>query len=127
MQHSQLIYVKQVEGKGRGVFARDAIAKGALIEQVPLLLVPLRMVTGGLENPDLSRFFFMQDDPDTLAVCLGYGSLYNHSYTPNARYDDGRGATMLFTALCDIARDEEICINYNGEPGDTRPMTFRVV
>ena len=37
MQHSDLIYVKRIKGKGRGVFARKAIMLGAVIERVPVL------------------------------------------------------------------------------------------
>jgi SET domain-containing protein len=120
------IYVKRVKGKGRGVFARRRINRGTLIEKVPCLLVPIRHVVGGLKNPDVMRFFFVRDRK-RFAVCLGYGSLYNHSYKPNARYDDGPGATMVFTAIRNISPHEEICINYNGDPSDRTPMGFRVV
>jgi SET domain-containing protein len=125
LEHSTQVYVKRVKGKGRGVFARRPIARGSLIEKVPLLLVPIKDVVGGLDNPNLVMFFFLKDRKH-VAVCLGYGSLYNHSYRPNARYDEGPGATMLFTALHNIARDEEICINYNGDPRDRSPMRFKV-
>jgi SET domain-containing protein len=118
--------VKKVKGKGRGVFARRAIPKGRLIEKVPLMLVPVRHIVGGLENPDLARHFFLHDSRQ-VAVCLGYGSLYNHSYTPNARYNEGPGGTMRFTALRDIAAGEEICINYNGDPEDRSPVGFEVL
>jgi SET domain-containing protein len=57
----------------------------------------------------------------------GYGSLYNHSYRPNARYVDLAGRTKLFTAIRDIAAGEEITVNYNGEPGDETPVGFEVV
>jgi SET domain-containing protein len=126
MEHSTQIYVKRVKGKGRGVFAKAPISRGALIEKVPLLLVPIKHVLGGTDNPNLMMFFFMRDRK-YLAVCLGYGTLYNHSYKPNARYDEGPGATMLFTALRDIRPHEEICINYNGDPRDRSPMPFEVV
>jgi SET domain-containing protein len=126
LEHSTLIYVKRVKGKGRGVFARRPIARGTLIEKVPLLLVPIGDVVGGLDNPNLMMFFFLRDRK-YLAVCLGYGTIYNHSYTPNARYDEGAGATMLFTAIRDIAPHEEICINYNGDPQDRSSMPFAVV
>ena len=62
----------------------------------------------------------------TVAVALGYGSLYNHSYQPNARYDDGRGQTKIFMAIRDIALGEEIVVNYNGEPDDKTPVWFKV-
>lgn len=47
------------------------------------------------------------------ALALGYGSLYNHSYDPNAttvETDD----ELVITAVRDIAAGEEIFINYMG-------------
>lgn len=126
MQHSDLVYVKKVKGKGRGVFARQAIADGTVIEKVPKILLPVDMIQGGYDNPNLMRCFFVHDRR-TLAVCLGYGSIYNHSYQPNAIYEDGPAATMIYRAIKDIAVDEEICINYNGDPKDKAPMGFKVV
>ena len=35
----------------------------------------------------------------TAAIAVGYGSLYNHSYKPNAAYEECDNATMLFRAL----------------------------
>lgn len=126
MDHSDLVYVKRVPGKGRGVFARAPIAKGAVIETVPVLVVPARFVVGGFGNPELNRFFFIKDRAN-LAVALGYGSLYNHSYRPNARYDDLGPKSMVFTALRRIRADEEITINYNWDPRDRTPVGFEVV
>ena len=48
----------------------------------------------------------------TVALALGYGSLYNHSYRPNARYDDVGPQTKEFTALRDIERG----LSDRGEP-----------
>ncbi len=110
LRHSELVYVKKVPGKGRGVFARQAIEKGAVIERVPTL----------------SRFCFIRNET-TLAIALGYGSLYNHSYKPNARYDDEPAAQMIFTAIRNIAPDEEITINYNGAPWRKADVGFEVV
>jgi SET domain-containing protein len=62
-----------------------------------------------------------------VAVALGYGSLYNHSYQPNARYDDESGKTKVFSALRDIAPGEEIVVNYNGVPEDKTPVWFKVM
>jgi hypothetical protein len=63
----------------------------------------------------------------TVALALGYGSLYNHSYKPNARYDDVWPQTKEFTALRDIAPGEEITVNYNGDPEDRSPVWFDVI
>ena len=53
--------------------------------------------------------------------------MYNHSYDPNARYDDHGRLTKAFTAIRDIAPGEEITVNYNGEPGDGSDVGFPVV
>ena len=62
-----------------------------------------------------------------MALALGFGSLYNHSYRPNARYDDVGRQAKAFTALRDIAAGEEVTVNYNGEPGLRRRVWFEVV
>ena len=55
-------------------------------------------------------------------MALGYGSLYNHSFKPNARYTKGPAEMAIkFSALRDIAAGEEILINYNGTPEDDSP------
>ena len=60
----------------------------------------------------------------TNCLALGFGSLYNHSYRPNARYDDVGPQAKSFTALRDIAPGEEITVNYNGEPGRRKKVWF---
>ena len=57
-----------------------------------------------------------------VALALGFGSLYNHSYRPNARYNDVGPQAKAFQALRDIAVGEEITVNYNGEPARRRKV-----
>ncbi len=47
------------------------------------------------------------------ALALGYGSLYNHSFAPNATTLENSDE-LVITALRDIAVGEEIFINYTG-------------
>jgi len=124
MQHSELICVRKVSGKGRGVFAIQAIRKGTVIERVPVLLVPIKEFVGGLQNPTLKTYLYIWSK-DKVAVSLGYGSLYNHSYEPNAKYVHGQ-STLTYRALRDIAAGEEITINYNFVPTDQTPVGFAV-
>ena len=70
------------------VFARCAIQKGTVIERVPVLIIPIEHLADGKANPALNKYFY-EWSPTSVAVSLGYGSLYNHSYTPNADYDFG--------------------------------------
>jgi SET domain-containing protein len=125
LTHSDAIEVKRVQGKGRGVFARRLIREGEVIERVPVLVLPVAETKNGSAPSRLAGYCF-QWGRGTVAVALGYGSLYNHSYKPNARYDDESGQTKVFTAIREIVAGEEITVNYNGEPGDASPVWFKV-
>lgn len=124
-KHSNLVYMKRIRGKGRGVFARQTLPQGTVIERVPVLIVPLPEVMGVRNEPVLSRFCFLRNEQH-VAIALGYGSLYNHSYDPNAAYEESANASMVFRALRDIDKDEEITINYNGDPQDRSAVGFKV-
>ena len=59
------------------------------------------------------------------AIALGHGSLYNHSYQPNARYlKHLENGTIEFICLNDVKKGEEIRVNYNGDPSDQTPTWF---
>jgi SET domain-containing protein len=125
MHHSDLIRVKRVKGKGRGVFARKQIQAGSVIEKVPVIIIPNNTFVDGEPNPYRMKYFFVWSK-STVAMVLGYGSIYNHSYAPNARYEHGP-MVLTFRALRDIEKDEEITINYNYTPGDKASVGFEVV
>lgn len=124
MEHSDSVCVQRIAGKGRGVIARKAIKKGALIERVPVLLIPINHFVGGLDNATLKTYLYIWDKKH-VAVSLGYGTLYNHSYEPNARYIHGKDY-LSYRALRDIEEGEEITINYNFIPSDRTPVSFDV-
>jgi SET domain-containing protein len=117
-----MLEVREAPGKGRGVFARMDIPEGTEIERVPLIIVNEEEV----ENSILMNYVFVWTKK-TVAVALGYGSMYNHSYSPNARYHDGRNHTKVFTAIKDIAAGEEITVNYNGDPENEEKVVFKVI
>lgn len=123
MTQSDKVEVKRIRGKGRGVFARRAIGKGEVFEICPVLILP----AGSLEDDEtgLTNYVF-EWGKDRLALAMGYGSLYNHSYQPNARYDDVRQG-KAFSALREIEQGEEITVNYNGDPGDNTEVWFDLV
>jgi len=126
MQHSNVISVRKIPGKGRGVFARTAIKKGELIEEVPVIVIPTSAFEGEWENITLKSYFF-DWQKKKVAISLGYGSLYNHSYEPNADFEfHYRARTMTYHARRDIAKGEEICINYHYDVNDRTPMWFDI-
>jgi SET domain-containing protein len=124
--HSESIAVKRIKGKGLGVVARRRILKGEEIERVPMLVLSAREFEEDLGETRLSNYFFAWGR-DQVALALGYGSYYNHSYSPNARYDDVGPQTKVFTALRIIEPGEEITVNYNGTPKSRSAVWFEVV
>jgi SET domain-containing protein len=121
-----LVEVKWIPGKGRGVFATEFIKKGTLIERVPVLVVPAKEILFDEIDTTLSHYVF-EWGRDTVAVALGYGSLYNHSYKPNARYDDMGRQTKSYFAVRNIEPGEEVTINYNGKVDAADPVWFDVI
>lgn len=126
IQASDLIEVKRVPQKGRGVFARQFIPAGSVFERVPVIVLPSEEVLEYTDDSVLANYVFDWGN-GTVALALGFGSIYNHSYQPNARYDDEGLQTKIFTALCDIQAGQEITVNYNGHEDDPTPVDFDVV
>ena len=127
MPHTQsdLVTVKRIPGKGRGVFALRDIAKGTEIERVPVLVIPEADIYTEEGDGVLSHYVFDWGQK-TVALALGYGSLYNHSYRPNARYEDDGMQTKVYIAIRRIREGEEITTNYNGAPTARAPVWFDV-
>lgn len=120
-----MLTIKPSPGKGRGVFAQQAIPSGALIERAPVIVVPAGQWEL-MERTILFDYYFAWGKDSALA--LGYGSLYNHAYTPNAYFVKQFTQQVIdFIALRAIAAGEEILVNYNVDPADMSPLWFRVV
>lgn len=122
------VEIKATPHKGRGVFATRQIPAGKLIECAPVIRVPPE----NWKNVKKSVFFdylFAWEDAtgDETALVLGYGSIYNHSYSPCAYYaKDFPGLCVNFIALRQIEPGEEITINYNCDPDNQDPLWFPV-
>ncbi len=123
---STLIRIGEAPGKGRGVFAVCDIPKGTLIERVPCLQVPEPEIYDTKEESALASYAFGWDE-DTVIIALGYGSLYNHSFEPNAHYYTDAPLTQSYEALRDIREGEEITISYTGDPGEKSDLHFDVL
>jgi uncharacterized protein len=124
--HVQL-EVRETASRGRGVFALSAIPAGTLIESADVIPIP-RAEMGAIESCILADYDFRWgEDGREGAIALGLGSLYNHSYTPNAHYVKHLDRRCIdFIALRDIAAGEEIRTNYNGEPDSKKKVWFEV-
>lgn len=108
---------------GTGVFARRDFAPDELIECCAVIVCPPKDEEL-LEQTNLRGLYFHWED-DGLALALGFGSLYNHSWKSNARYEHDYGAGVIrYFAFRPIARGHEITINYTGEPDGVAPLWF---
>ena len=109
----------------RGVFATCDIAKGELFHQAPVIPYP-NEEHKHIEKTLLADYAF-EYGKNHSAILLGYGMLFNHSYTPNATYDiNFDNHTFDFYAYKDIKAGEEVLINYNGDVEDQDPLWFDV-
>ena len=119
------VEVRPVEGKGLGVFARRAIRKGEVIERVPLVILSAEEYGKGVDQSLLAGYVFAWGDGE-YALALGFGSMYNHSYRPNAVYEDEPPRAKRFVALRPIKAGDEVTVNYNGDPASRVRVWFDV-
>jgi SET domain-containing protein len=108
--------------KGRGVFAGRDYRAGEVVEVAAVIV---------LENGDvalLGKTLLRTYDFDwqvlaktktpATAIAAGYGGMYNHADPANMIYRaDPVAVTLIFTAVRDISRDEQLTINYNARGG----------
>ncbi len=119
------LYIKNVKGKGRGVFSRMSISKNALIEECPLIVLPTEEYGIVSSTHMVDYCFFFNREKEELAIVLGFGSIYNHAVSANAGHQiDKENKVMNFYATTDIKAGEEICINYTGDSGDDSMQWF---
>jgi SET domain-containing protein len=104
------LVLRDVPGKGRGVFATRAFAQG---EEVLQFLGEVKDVSS---FPDLTHALQI-DTRHFLSSSGGIDDYVNHSCEPNCGIrQDARGRVLLF-ALKPIALDEEISFDYSTTQG----------
>jgi SET domain-containing protein len=125
MQRIPSLFVAPSPLGGRGVFTAEEIPEGSIIELCPVIVLPPEQ-TSLLDQTVLYDYYFLWGESDEeYAIALGYGSLYNHSYKPNAEYQaDFEGGHLHFYALQTIKAGDEITVNYNGSPEDEEEVWF---
>ncbi len=125
---SDKVYVakSKIPDSGRGVFARVDIKKKDIIEICPLIEIPVNDFANINQSFLVTYFFSFGKAKNKLAIALGFGAIYNHTYTPNATYKKiPRESIMKFIALKHIKKHQEITVNYNnGDPDDKTPLWF---
>ena len=114
-----------VERHGRGMFATRHISKGELIECAPVVVINDKQWPAAQRTILSDYAFDWGVNDEHAAIALGYISIYNHSYMPNAELEQELDELMMkITAGRDIQPGEEITINYNGDPKSQDPLWF---
>jgi uncharacterized protein len=126
---SNNIYIAQskIPQGGRGVFARTKITEGETIERCPIIEIPKGDRASLRESILVTYFYFFGKSKERVLLALGFGSIYNHSYTPNAAYKiKPKEKTIEFICIKNIHKDEEITVNYVQGTPHHDPLWFEV-
>ena len=111
--HSDKIEIRKSPLHGYGIFAKDDITKGELLEECYYLEVEW----GG----EVDRYYYELDidkNSKKNVISLGFGSMYNSSpdKKENARIEwNSNNDILIFKSLKDIKKDEEILLYYDFE------------
>lgn len=121
------LYIQRTKEKGRGVFTKEPIPAGTLIEVSPVLVLS-NSDTQTVDTTKLHNYIFLWGVRETRScIALGFCSIYNHAYDPNCEYEmDFDAETMAIKTRRAIKKGEELSINYNGDVTDDSPVWFDV-
>src|SRR3990167_11036655 len=118
------VEVRKTGKKGRGIFALKDFKKGEIIESAPVLTFSPKE-RRHLEKTSLSHYIYPWRSTRGASLVFGYGSVYNHAFSPNADWKQNfSNTTMVYRAIKEIKKGEEITVNYNGEPDDESPINW---
>jgi SET domain-containing protein len=110
------VEIRNSSGRGRGVFATEAIAPGTVIEAAPVIVLPAAECPALDQTVIYDYYFHWDGDPDGKgrgALGLGLVTLCNHSNQPRARVDRNHARhTLDLIATSPIAPGEEVTIDY---------------
>lgn len=128
MLHIPGLFIAESRDRGRGVFTAQEVTAGDIIEICPVLLIPHKQVEV-IHGTVLHDYYFIWPDGEgSAAILLGYGSLYNHSFTPNAKvFFDVEQRSVEIRCLKGIAPGEEILINYREGEDEPDPLWFESI
>ncbi|HTN46946.1 MAG TPA: SET domain-containing protein-lysine N-methyltransferase [Flavipsychrobacter sp.] len=120
------IYMQETAGKGRGMYALEAIPAGKVIETAPVIVMSASDRTF-LDKTLLHDYIFeWQPNGENLCcMALGYVPIYNHSYQSNCEYFmDYESQTISIKTVKAILPAQELTINYNGDWNDDKKIWF---
>jgi SET domain-containing protein len=119
------LFVASSPVSGRGVFTKQDIAPGTIIESSPVLVFTPKE-RKGVEETKLGNYIFEWGNSKKMGgLALGYVSLYNHNYSSNCSYEmDFDTNIITIKTVKRIKKGEELFINYNADPNNKNKVWF---
>lgn len=109
------------------MFATSGIIKRETIEKCPIIEIPTAELNFLEKSILVTYIYFFGKKKEKSLLALGFGSIYNHNYDPNAFYKINPNEKLIeFIALKDIKKGQEITVNYNQRNNSTTPLWFEV-
>ncbi|OGK37225.1 hypothetical protein A3F03_04640 [Candidatus Roizmanbacteria bacterium RIFCSPHIGHO2_12_FULL_41_11] len=108
------IEVRKTKKMGRGVYALKNFKRLEIIEKCPVVhLKPGER--RHCEKTILNTYIYPWRSLQDAVIVLGYGSIYNHSVSPNTKWVRSfKTDQMFYKAIRPIKKGEEISVDYNG-------------
>lgn len=121
------LLIQKTASKGRGVFSREKINAGMVVEDSPVIVMSAEDRVN-IDKTLLHDYIFAWGkNKDQCCMALGLVPLYNHSYSSNCEYFmDFEEETIQIKTVRPVKAGEELTINYNGDWNDEKKIWFEV-
>lgn len=120
------LFITDSDGKGRGVFTREPIEAETIVEIAPVIVMESTHRVLLDQTPLFDYIFEWGENRRQCAMALGWIPLYNHDVHSNCEYFmDFEEATIFVKTTRKVEAGEELCVNYNGDSGDEKPVWFQ--
>jgi SET domain-containing protein len=119
------LFIDKSSKMGRGVFTRERIPAGTVIEISPVIVMD-KKDKEYLDKTLLHNYIFeWGKQKDKCCMALGLIPMYNHNYKSNCEYFmDFEEDTIFIKTVRAIKNGEELTINYNGDWNDATTLWF---
>lgn len=121
----QYLYLKKAALKGRGIFTKEKIDAGVVVEESPVIVMSAadRIL---LDKTLLHDYIFEWGiNKDKCCMALGFVPIYNHNYKSNCEYFmDYDKEIIQIKTIRTVQEGEELTINYNGNWNDNKRLWF---
>ena len=119
------LYLDKTTDAGRGVFTKERIPKGTVVEISPVVVMSNEDRIH-LDKTKLHDYIFEWGKKNELCcMALGFIPMYNHSYKSNCEYFMDFDEEIIFVkTVRAIDKGAELTINYNGDWNDDTRIWF---